>query len=178
MEPFIGEIRMFAGNFAPVGWAFCDGSYVSIADNEALFSLVGTIYGGDGIQSFRLPDLRGRVPLHQGDSQGRRFQIGEQAGSESVTLMPYELPAHTHLLSASTAQPAQSTSPTEVPYYADLVPASPSPKPRMYGAPGAPVAMAENTVSATGGSQPHNNMAPFLAVHFIIAVDGIYPTQY
>lgn len=176
MEPFIGEIRMFAGNYAPFGWAICDGSRVSIAEYEALYSLIGTLYGGDGVSHFNLPDLRGRVPIMWGDNQGAGFRIGASGGAESVTLMSHQMPAHTHRLGASTAQPVQSLSPTEVYGGANLVPASPSPKPRLYGAPGALVPMA-NAVGLAGGNYPHNNMAPFLAVHFIIALYGIYPSQ-
>jgi len=176
-DPYIGEIRMFAGNFAPLGWAFCDGTLQAIADNQALFSLIGTTYGGDGESTFALPDLRGRVPLHQGPLGGNNYLIGQQGGSETVTLNSNQMPSHTHLVSASTNTPVQSLSAipiTGIP--GTMVPGSLA-KPRLYAAPGANVSMTAHTVQNSGGNQPHENMAPFLAVNFIIALFGIYPTQ-
>jgi len=175
--PYIGEIRMFAGNFPPQGWAFCDGAIQAISQNEALFALIGTTYGGDGQATFALPDLRGRVPLHQGSLNGNTYVIGQQAGSESVTLNSNQMPGHTHLVGASSATPVQSINPTPITGVpGTMVPASLA-KPRIYAAPGANVNMAANAVQPSGGNQPHENMAPFLAINFIIALFGIFPTQ-
>lgn len=175
--PYIGEIRMFAGNFPPNGWAFCDGALQPISENEALFALIGTTYGGDGQSTFALPDLRGRVPVHQGTQAGNNYVIGQLGGSETVTLNNNQIPAHNHLVGASTAMPVQSLNPTPITGVpGTMVPASPA-KPRLYAAPGANVAMAPNAVQPSGGNQPHENMAPFLAINFIIALFGVFPSQ-
>jgi len=176
--PFVGEIRMFGGNFAPVGWAFCDGALLPISEFETLFQLIGTTYGGDGQSNFALPDMRGRVPLHQGPLAGQSYVMGQMAGSETVTLSPAQMPGHTHLVSASNAAPPPAVADVAVTGIAGtMVPASPMPKPKMYAAPGVLVPMAPNTVPAVGGNQPHENMAPYLAVNFIISLFGIYPSQ-
>lgn len=163
-NPFLGEIRMFGGNFAPLGWAMCDGSLVPIDQNQALFALVGTTYGGDGVNTFALPDLRGRVPLHQGIG----FTIGQNGGAETVTLIVSQLPTHTHQAHG------QSSS-------GDL--AGPG---NGFWAASSLVQFSSNAPNATmnpasmgsiGGSQPHENMMPFLALTFIIAVEGIFPSQ-
>lgn len=152
---------MFGGNFAPLGWAFCDGQLLAIAQNTPLFALIGTIYGGDGQDTFALPDLRGRVPRHQGSSF-----LGELSGAESHTLTPGELPAHTHTLGSATA--ASTLSP------AQAAPAVASQK--VYGAlTGTP--MAAGIVGISGGGQPHNNLQPFLVLSFIIALEGIFPPR-
>lgn len=169
----IGEIRMFAGNFPPAGWAFCDGAAMPIAENDALFALIGTIYGGDGQTTFHLPDLRGRVPLHNGMS----FILGETGGTESETITLNQMPVHTHMVSASSAAPAPATSAIDITSPTAYVPGSPVAKPRLYGPPGATTAMAANMIGAAGGSQPHNNMAPFLGISFIISLFGIFPQQ-
>lgn len=177
MTPFIGEIRMFGGNFPPRGWAFCDGSLLSIAQNEALFVLLGTIYGGDGQTTFALPDLRGRVPLHQGTLAGNNYVMGQRAGVESVTLTAAQLPPHSHSASASTAPPPATGSGIQLDGATPYVPAAPA-KPRFYAPAGsATVAMSGQAIQPSGGNQPHNNMAPFLALSFIIALEGIFPTQ-
>ena len=170
-NPYIGEIRLFAGNFAPLGWAFCQGQLVSIADNDTLFSLIGTTYGGDGQQTFGLPDLRGRVPVHQGSGPGLSTRvIGELAGTETVTLTTANLPAHSHALVATSAPASTAAGP------AGGVLASASVKVYGSGAPGTPLAAA--AIAATsGGGQPHQNMAPFLALNYIISLFGIYPQQ-
>jgi microcystin-dependent protein len=177
MQPFIGEIRMFAGNFAPQGWALCSGQLMSIAQNDVLFSLLGTIYGGDGQSTFALPDFRGRVPLHQGQGQTQNFTLGEFGGTETETLTASQLPAHTHVLSASAevpqAVPAGGINLSDSAY----VPASPVPKPKMYANPDTLVAMSASAIATAGGSQPHDNMAPSLALNFIIALEGIYPSR-
>ncbi|HJU99510.1 MAG TPA: tail fiber protein [Burkholderiaceae bacterium] len=176
-DPFIGEIRMFAGNFAPQGWAFCDGAILSIAENDALFALIGTTYGGDGQSTFALPDLRGRVPVHQGSLAGNYYVLGQQGGSETVTLTHHQIPAHNHLVGASSAMPPATGTGIEVTVVTPYVPASPGAKPKLYVAPGMPAPMYAGAVTASGGSQPHNNMAPYLGVHFIISLFGIFPSQ-
>ena len=163
MSAFVGEIRMFAGNFEPQGWKFCEGQLLSIAENDVLFQLIGTTYGGDGEETFALPDLRGRVPLHQGDG----FFIGETAGVEEVTLTVQQLPIHSHAAVASNTVSTQ-TSP------ADLLLAQ-SAAANLYIADVASVALAPTTVAPVGGSQPHPNLQPTLCVHFIISLFGIFP---
>lgn len=166
-QPYVGEIRMFGGNFAPLGWAFCDGQLLSISDYEALYSLIGTTYGGDGVQTFALPDLRGRLPIHQ--SPG--YALGSAAGTESITLTPGQMPMHTHLLLGSTAE-AETASPSnallaasaDTPFYGPSISGK--------GAVLNPLAL-----SAAGGSQPHDNMMPSICVTFMIALEGIYPSQ-
>lgn len=163
--PYVGEIRLFAGNFAPQGWAFCDGSIMSIAENTTLFQLIGTTYGGDGQNTFALPDLRGRVPVHQGNG----FTIGQLGGEESVTLTANQLPAHTHAINASTAAATPAAGITGL-----LASVSGS---NLYGPAPAFVPMAAAAVSAAGGNQAHDNMAPFQAISFIISLFGVFPSQ-
>jgi len=170
-EPFVGEIRMFAGNFAPRGWAYCDGQLVAIAQNEALFSLLGTYYGGDGRTTFGLPDLRGRLPMHQNPGTG--FRLGQKGGTETVTLTVNQLPTHTHTLRYS-----QSRADTSNP--ADSVLARSALGDRQYyAAENAKIAdMHSGAVEPMiGGSRAHNNMPPFLCLRFIIAFSGIYPSR-
>ena len=171
-ETFLGEIRPFAGTFAIQGWAFCDGSLLSIAQNSALFSLIGTTYGGDGQTTFALPDLRGRALVHQGTGPGLSPSVpGEMAGQETVTVTPGQMAGHTHTVGATTA--AAST-PTPGPSV--VLAATPSGSP-IYDGTAAAIALAPNAVSASGGTQPHENRQPYLALSYIIALDGIYPTQ-
>ncbi len=168
-QPFIGEIRLFGGNFAPAGWAFCDGSLMAIADNNALFSLIGTTYGGDGQSTFGLPDLRGRVPVHQGTVTGASLTIGELGGTESVTLTTQQMPGHQHSLEAS-----------------NKVGGASNPVGRVFaqGPPGAvqiytqdnSVVPTATPVSSAGGSQPHENRQPLLALSFIISLFGVFPS--
>ena len=169
--PFIGEIRMFGGNFAPLGWAFCDGQLLSTAQNDALFILIGTTYGGDGVNTFALPDLRGRIPIHMGTGAGlSQRTLGESSGTETVTLTINQLPAHDHQFigtssSASAASPASGVvaAPSNIDLYRPTaIPAS---------------NMAPNALSQAGGSQPHDNTQSFQCISFIIALEGIYPTQ-
>jgi microcystin-dependent protein len=169
-QPYVGEIRMFAGNFAPAGWFFCDGSLISIAEYETLFNLIGTTYGGDGQSTFALPDLRGRVPIHQGSTGSNNYAIGEMAGVETVTLTTSQIPLHTHtMLANSTA--ASSANPDNNVYAAtsgfDAYIAAPD------GG-----TMPAGTVGSAGGSQPHTNMQPYLCMNFIISMFGIYPTPF
>ncbi|HWH12475.1 MAG TPA: tail fiber protein [Solirubrobacteraceae bacterium] len=168
-ESFIGEIRMFGGTFAPNGWAFCDGRTLAIAQNDALFALLGTTYGGDGVQTFNLPDLRGRLPVHQGNNGAATYVLGQLAGSENVTLSTNQLPAHNHALQAGTS-PGTQASPS-----GNALTASSSLG--LYTTEAPDIAMAPTTVGASGGSQPHNNLQPFLCVNFIISLFGIFPSR-
>jgi microcystin-dependent protein len=169
-QPFIGEIRIFAGNFAPTGWALCDGQLIPISENDTLFNLIGTTYGGDGQETFALPDLRGRLPLHQGTgSSGTSYVIGESGGVEDVTLTTNQIPSHTHPLVATTAVGAAASPLNSVPA------ASGSSNVYRPGPAGTP--LAAQAVSASGGSQPHTNLQPYLCVDFIISLFGIFPTQ-
>jgi microcystin-dependent protein len=173
-EPFVAEIRMFAGNFAPRGFAFCSGQILSIAQNTALFSLLGTTYGGNGTTNFALPNLQGRAPMHPGNGPGLTPRVlGEVSGENSVTLLSTEMPSHSHSISGAVI--ANST-PTRTPASNTLFTnASPN---QLYGAAlGTAVNLAPQSISLTGGSQPHNNTQPYLAVTFIIALQGIFPAR-
>jgi microcystin-dependent protein len=175
MDPYIGEIRMFAGNFPPRGWAFCNGQILSIAQNTALFSILGITYGGNGQTTFALPNLQGRSPMHWGTGPGLSARtLGEMSGSETVTLISSQMPAHTHLLSASSSSgtaPAPTGNFTAA--YTDPVSGDPL---NLFGTV-ANTTMNPAAVSAAGGSQPHNNMSPYLCVSFIIALEGIFPPR-
>jgi len=164
-NPYIGEIRMFGGNFAPAGWAFCDGSLMPISENDALFTLIGTTYGGDGQETFGLPDLRGRVPIHV---SGTRI-LGETAGTESVTLTGNQIPIHTH---GFMARNGVANSPNPGGNLIGL-----ASQVNMFFADIPSQVMAANSVTPIGGSQPHDNMMPYLAISFIISLFGIFPHQ-
>lgn len=169
-EPFIGEIRMFGGNFAPRGWALCDGQILSIAQNTALFSLLGTTYGGNGQTTFALPDLRGRVPVHPGQGPGLTNRtLGQTGGEEAHTLISTEMPVHNHIVNAKSAGGSAATP-------ANNVPAGSTARDNQY-APAADTTMSPSMVGSAGGSQPHNNMQPYQCVNFIIALEGIYPSR-
>ncbi|MTI51563.1 MAG: phage tail protein [Alcanivorax sp.] len=169
-EPFVGEIRMFAGNFAPRGWAFCDGQLLAVSQNDALFSLLGTLYGGDGVSTFGLPDLRGRVPVHAGQGPGLSSRpLGASFGVERVTLSGDQIPGHEHRPSGTDAA-ASSRFPA-----GNVWAEAPN---AVYRQDTPDQAMAAGLVTETGGNQPHNNMMPFLGVHFIIALFGIYPSRH
>jgi microcystin-dependent protein len=167
-SPYIGEIRMFGGNFAPAGWAFCDGSSLPISENEALFQLLGTTYGGDGEETFNLPNLQGRVPIHQGAG----FQIGQSGGVPSVTLTAQQMPSHGHALQGSTATAAGTNPQSTV--FAHLPDAGVQ---SAYGTTAPFGAIDASSVSPIGGSQPHDNMQPYLTVNFIISLFGVFPSQ-
>ena len=170
-QPFIGEIRMFAGNFDPQGWEFCNGQLMPISENDALFILIGTQYGGDGQETFALPDLRGRAPMHTGTGpDGVSYQMGEAAGVESVTLTVNQIPVHNHSVIASTA--ASTLAPTNALL---TVPTSSQQGANIYKAASATVALHPSSVSPVGGSQPHENMQPYLCVNFIMSMFGIFP---
>ena len=167
-QPYIGEIRMFAGNFAPAGWMFCSGQLLPISENETLFQLIGTTYGGDGESTFALPNLQSRIPIHQGTGpDGVTYQLAEAAGVESVTLTTQQIPVHNHAMLA-TADAGGSSAPTSnilaqsanIKAYAEVAPS---------------VQMAANAVSPVGGSQPHENCQPFLCINYIISLFGIFP---
>lgn len=163
-QPYVGEIRMFAGNFAPAGWMFCEGQLLPISENETLFQLIGTTYGGDGQETFALPDLRGRVPVHQGDG----FVLAEQGGVEQVTLTLNQIPIHSHPLVAS-AGPGNGNNPG-----GNVTGESAAVKIYISEAPSAN--LAPQAVGIAGGSQPHENMQPFLCISFIISLFGIFPS--
>ena len=169
-SPFVGEIRMFAGNFPPNGWALCQGQIVPISQNDVLFNLIGTTYGGDGQSTFGLPDLQGRIPIHQGTNAGQSFIMGEKSGVETVTLNTQQIPNHSHVPQASTS--AAGMDPTNA---VVAGPANPPPNWFVGGNPSAQ--LANNYLGVTGGSQPHENMMPFMVINFIISLFGIFPSQ-
>jgi microcystin-dependent protein len=169
-DPLIGQIILFAGNFAPRGWAFCDGQLLPIAQNQALFSILGTMYGGDGRTTFALPDLRGRSPIGVGLGPGLQDRRqGEKGGQEQVALTTAQLPSHTHALTAST-KAATSRFPRE-----DRTLGKGSSK--VYTKGGTPKTLDPSSVASAGGSQPHDNMPPYLAIRYIIALQGIFPSR-
>jgi microcystin-dependent protein len=169
-DPYIGEIRMFGGNFPPNGWAFCNGQLMAISENDALFTLIGTTYGGDGQSTFGLPDLQGRIPVHMGTNPatGTPYTIGEKAGSETITLNTNQLPVHNHTLVATT-NAGGSESPG-----GNILAATTT---NFYFGFAATAGLAPQSIQNAGGSQPHDNMMPVLAVSFIISLFGIFPTQ-
>ena len=169
-EPFVGEIRMFAGNFAPRGWAFCDGQLLAVSQNDALFSLLGTIYGGDGRTTFGLPDLRGRIPLHAGTGPGLSpRRLGSKAGAENETLTTNQLASHSHDWNVNTAN-ATGGAPQ------GKVLAKPVAM-RIFRPQNQDSSLASTTIANTGGSQSHTNLMPTLCINFIIALVGIYPSR-
>ena len=171
-EPYIGEIRMFGGSFAPAGWAMCQGQLMPISENDTLFNLIGTTYGGDGQETFGLPDLQGRAPVHMGQGPGisQNYVIGEKAGVESVTLTTNQIPIHTHSFVAS-SDAGQSAQPQNALFA--LLPTG-----NLYTQPQQPaVNLNSNMLSAAGGSQPHENIQPYLCITFIISLFGVFPTQ-
>lgn len=170
-EPFVGEVRMFAGNFAPRGWAFCDGQLLAVSQNDALFSLLGTIYGGDGRTTFGLPDLRGRIPIHPGTGPGLSpRRLGAKGGAEKVTLTVNQLPSHSHHLQVSTNNGPEPNPQGNVLAGSTLVEAYADEQPL--------VNMASSSITNVGGSQSHTNLMPYLCIHFIIALVGIYPSRH
>jgi microcystin-dependent protein len=170
MDPFVAEIRIFPFNFAPKGWAFCDGQLLPLSQNTALFSLLGTTYGGDGKSNFALPDMQGNAPMHPGQGPGLSLHdLGETGGSETVSLLESEIPAHNHNFIASQADginrfPADNL-------VANMIGVN------GYAAPGAIVTMADQALAPAGGDQPHNNMQPYLTLNFCIALQGVFPPR-
>ena len=171
--PFIGQVRMFGGNFAPVGHVLCDGRLLPISEYETLYTLIGTMYGGDGVQTFGVPDLRGRAPVHMGNGRGgSQYVQGQMAGTETVTLLPQQMPAHSHPFTANTT--AASTpnplgnipaAPAALQLYDTTTPVVPA------------IPMSPAAIGLSGGNQPHENMQPFVAVTFIIATYGVFPSH-
>jgi microcystin-dependent protein len=164
-QPYVGEIRMFAGNFAPAGWLFCEGQLLPISENETLFQLIGTTYGGDGESTFALPDLRGRVPIHQGNG----VILAETGGAEEVTLTVNQIPSHTHPMLAFNGIGNSPNPGGGVLGESSVV--------SMYQAAAPSSAMAPQSIGPVGGSQPHNNFQPYLCIDFIISLFGIFPSS-
>ena len=162
-QPYVGEIRMFAGNFAPAGWMFCEGQLLPISENETLFQLIGTTYGGDGESTFALPDLRGRIPIHQGNG----FILAETGGAEEITLTVQQIPAHSHPWLCSSAAATSKNPGGNVPALAQG---------DVYTTDFSATNMAPAAAGSTGGSQPHTNFQPYLCVDFIISLFGLFPS--
>lgn len=173
-QPYVGELRIFAGNFAPAGWQFCDGSLLPISENEVLFQLIGTTYGGDGQETFAVPDLRGRVPIHMGTSTlGTTYVIGEQGGVEQVGLTPNQIPSHSHPAVATAT--GQTLSPQGA-FFATVTSTQAGANAYAPAATTPTVAMVPASISQAGGNQPHENMQPTLFVNYIISLFGIFPS--
>lgn len=164
-QPYVGEVRMFAGNFAPAGWMFCEGQLLPISENETLFNLIGTTFGGDGQSTFALPDLRGRIPIHQGNG----FILAETGGAEEITLTVPQIPAHAHPALASTSNAASADPTSNV--GGRVTAASVFP----YGTDQPFQPLSPSAISSVGGSQPHTNFQPYLCVNFILSLFGIFP---
>lgn len=170
-QPHVGEIRMFAGNFAPAGWMFCEGQLLPISENDTLFQLIGTTYGGDGQETFKLPDLRGRIPIHYGNaSSGTIYELADKGGVESVTLTDQQIPSHSHSVLATTDL-ANSASPADG-YLSTTATGN-----KIYSTANPTIALSAQEISPIGGSQPHDNFQPYLCVNFIIALFGLFPSQ-
>jgi microcystin-dependent protein len=170
MDPFVAEIRIFPFNFAPRGWAWCNGQLMPISQNTALFSLLGTTYGGDGKSTFALPDLQGRAPMHPGQGPGLSLHdLGEVGGTESVTLLESEMPLHNHMVGIA-PEPGEVTSPSGNSIAV-------SQEGNVFVAGTANKQMSASILPPAGGNMPHNNMQPFLTVYFCIALQGIYPPR-
>jgi microcystin-dependent protein len=167
-SPYVGEIRMFAGNFAPAGWMFCQGQTLAISENDVLFTLIGTTYGGDGQTTFNLPNLASRVPIHMGTGGGASYVIGEAAGEEQVTLSVPQIPAHQHTPTCNAGDGTQNTG--ENATWAQQNTNTP------YSNAAPTVQMANNAIGPAGGSQPHDNMVPFLVINYIISLFGVFPS--
>jgi microcystin-dependent protein len=178
-SPYVGQIFMFAGNFAPAGWMFCAGQLIPISENETLFNLIGTTYGGDGQETFALPDMRGRVPIHQGTGGGlSTYTLAQTGGTEDVTLTTQQIPSHNHLFLAN-GNAATSANPSSNATLANQN-VSQSPNPVSYYAPydgTAQVTMPGNSIANSGGNQPHNNIQPIMTLNYCISLFGVFPTQ-
>ncbi len=174
-NPFLAEIRIFPFNFAPKGWAFCDGQLLPLSQNTALFSLLGTTYGGDGKSNFALPNMQGNAPMHPGQGPGLSLHdLGETGGSDTVSLLESEIPSHTHTLRGDNQDPGDTAAPDPTTVFAQSTGAFsyvvPPPNPPM-------VQMSGNAIAPTGGDQPHNNLQPYLTLNFCIALQGVYPPR-
>jgi microcystin-dependent protein len=171
-QPYVGEIRMFAGNFPPNGWMFCEGAPLPISENEVLFQLIGTTYGGDGEETFNLPNLASRVPMHMGTGpDGTTYQIGEMAGTEQETLSTQQIPNHTHTATCTGALATQNNPANNVLAASNGATLFP------YGTDEPTTTLNAGSVSPAGGSQPHENTQPFLCINFIISLFGVFPSQ-
>jgi microcystin-dependent protein len=169
VQPYVGEIRLFAGNFEPAGWEFCDGQPLPISENEVLFQLIGTTYGGDGEETFNLPNLCSRVPIHMGTGpDGTTYQIGEMAGTEQETLTTQQIPSHTHAMLATGAAASELNPANNLTAEAQK---------RFYTGAAPNTTLAASAVAPAGGSQPHENTQPFLGINFIISMFGRFPSQ-
>jgi microcystin-dependent protein len=167
-NPYIGEIRMFAGSFAPAGWAMCDGQLIPISENDALFTLIGTTYGGDGQETFALPNLQSRIPMHMGTAKsGTTYTIGEAAGVEQVTLTTQQIPTHNHAFLATTDSGAAASANNAVVGSGTAI--------TIFRPGGAGAVMSNQSIGPAGGSQPHDNMQPFLCINYIISLFGLFP---
>jgi microcystin-dependent protein len=175
MTAYVGEIRQFAGNFAPAGWMFCQGQTLAISENDVLFQLIGTTYGGDGQSTFNLPNLASRVPIHMGTGGGSTYQIGEMAGTEQVTLSVQQIPIHTHPPLAS-ASAASATSPAGNVLALPSAPATVV-NPMLFGVDPPATALHPSSILPQGGSQPHENVQPYLCINYIISLFGVFPSQ-
>ena len=170
-QPYVGEIRIFAGNFAPAGWMFCEGQLLPVSENETLFQLIGTTYGGDGESTFALPDLRGRIPLHQGNAGGfGTFTLAETGGVEEVTLTINQIPTHTHTFMGTANIASVNDLTGNVPAATSGATIFP------YGTDQPPTTLVPSSIGIVGGSQPHTNFQPYLCVNFIISLFGIFPS--
>lgn len=169
-EPYLGEIRLFAGSFAPIGWALCDGALLNISRNDMLYALIGTTYGGDGITTFALPDLQGRVGIHQGTNQGTgtNYVMGQEGGSETVTVVQSQMPMHTHSVGADNNS-GITNDPKDAFWAKSTI--------NQYAKSAPDTKMNSQAIATSGGSQPHENMMPSLTVSYIIALEGIFPSQ-
>jgi len=176
MEPYLGEIKMFAGNFAPTGFALCNGQLLPISQNAALFSILGTTYGGNGQTTFALPNLQCRFPMHPGSAAGLTTKVlGETSGEEAVTLLATQMPMHNHIMSAGNGQGGDASTPQNNYVGVFIDPSTGSPVDSYSTA--AATTMSPTAISAAGGSLPHDNMPPYQCVNFIIALEGIFPTR-
>jgi microcystin-dependent protein len=170
MDPFVAEIRIFPFNFAPKGWAFCDGQILPLSQNTALFSLLGTTYGGDGKSNFALPNMQGNVPMHPGQGTGLSLHdLGETGGSETVSLLESEIPSHSHSMSVSSQLALENSPAGQMFAMGDGI--------NLYAPAGNLTSMSDNALVPAGGDQPHNNMQPYLTLNFCIALQGVYPPR-
>ena len=178
-DPFVAEIRIFPFNFAPKGWAFCDGQLLPLSQNTALFSLLGTTYGGDGKSNFALPNMQGNAPMHPGQGPGLSLHdLGEMAGSETVTLLESEMPSHSHAFMGSNGPGAGTTPAGNLPAKGGWDDGTNAGVVAMYVANVTPnVTMNDNAIAPAGGDQPHNNMMPYLTLNFCIALQGVFPPR-